>query len=359
MEVDRSYHPLDVELITTHYAPGILGPPDLDTLCKLREPRARVHGYASLFKLRASDKIDPKPQPARFKDKLKALGGHARARVHAKEGHPGFDVSIYLYGRPFLITTDDPEAIATLVDKLLAETNEEEIVKTFRDQLEYFDVDQADEIAEFVKRRPPQPLPIGKQRALFGKIFDDRQVALRDALLSVGRPDAIPSGIARSAREEDPDMEQRTRLNPVARFAHLASLGIGMVLAEVHAFWCHRSGLDLVAAVKAVAPDAKMISHDYLLEPVYAILPEAKTHATVEITAHYTSGGVLPADQVPLFLDGLKKDKSALLAAAKDLDRRPERLWQKLVEAATYAARRKVGLIEGSEISVAAEGGMP
>ncbi|MFN7970732.1 MAG: hypothetical protein U0166_00010 [Acidobacteriota bacterium] len=359
MEVDRSYHPLDIELVTERYVPGILGPPDLDPLCKLREPRARAYGYASLFKLRAADKIDPKPQPPRFKDKLKALGGNARAKIHAKEGHPGFDVSIYLYGRPFIITDDDPETVATLVEKLVAESREEEIVRIFREQLEYFDVDLAREIAEFVQRRPPQPLPIAKQRALFGKIFDDRQVALRDALLSVGRPQSIPAGIAQAAREEDPDMEQRTRLNPVERFAHLASLGIGMVLAEVHPFWCHRSGLDMVNAARAVAPGINVISHDFLFGPIYEVLPEARPHATLEITAHYTSGGVIPADQVPLFLDGLKQRKDALLAATKDLDRRPERLWQKLVEAATLASRRKVGLIEGSEIRVAAEGGMP
>lgn len=358
MELDRSYHPLDVDFIAKSYVPGILGPHDLAALSASRHPRERVYDYAHLFKLRAADKIDPRPQPPRLKDRLRAMAGNARAKAHAKDGHPGFDVAIYLYGRPFIITESDPEAITDLVLSLFANPSEEALVAAFQAQLEYFDIDLARDIAAFVKRRPPQPLPDDKVKKLFAKIFHDRQVLLRDALLFVNRPDTIPKGIAQGAMEEEPDMEQKTRLDPVVRFAHYASHGIGLMLAETQPFWCHHTGVDLAHVVAAAAPDHPAQSHAALLEPLYALLPEARAHASLEIAAHYSAGSMVPAAQVPAVLQRLKESRSGVIALCED-DPRPELLWSKLVEAFTYAARTKSGLIEVADIRVEDQGGMP
>lgn len=360
MEIDRSYHPLDRDLLAKLYVPGIVGTPDLDALASCRAVRERVFGYASLFKLRAADKVDPNPQPPRLRDRLKALLGNPRAKIHARDGHPGFDPDIYLYGRPYFITEDDPEKIAEMLDRL-AEVDAGTLVALFRKQVEYFDVDLADEIASFVERRPPTPLPAEKVRRLFHKILHDRQVALRDALLSVDRPEAVPAGIAAEALEDDPDMEQSTRLDPVERFAHLSANGLGLVLAEVHPFWCHTSGFDLAAIADHLGLADHATSCGFLLEPLYELLPEARSLATAEIRTHYTAGAVISAERVAPLLDRLRGSRDGFVKRAGDagLDRRPENLWKKLVEAFTYAARKGVGILEAGEVRVAEEGGMP
>ncbi len=358
MDLDRSYHPLDADFIAKFYVPGILGPHDHETLARVRRARERVYGYAHLFKLRAADKLDPRPQPPRLKDRLRAMAGNARAKAHARGGHPGFDAAVFLYGRPFLITEDDPERIADLIGTLLAEQSEDAIVATFQQQLEHFDIDQAREIAEFVKRRPPQPLPPDKVKKLYAKIFHDRQVLLRDALLFVDRGANVPAGIAQDAMEEDPDMEQKTRLDPVVRFAHYAGHGLGLVLSENQPFWCHHTGIDLSKVVAAAAPGHEARSHAGLLEPLYELLPEARAHATLEIAAHYSAGSMVPAADVPAVLARLKESRAAVTALAEG-EERPELLWSKLVEAFTYAARTKQGLVEVSDIRVADQGGMP
>jgi len=103
------------------------------------------------------------------------------------------------------------------------------------------------------------------------------------------------------------------------------------------------------------------VSHGVLLEPLYRLVPEARVHATPDIRAHYTAGALVPASRVPALLEKLRAARTDVLTRARDdsLDRRPEHLWQKLVEALTYAARKGVGLLEAGEVRVADEGGMP
>lgn len=361
MEVDRSYHPLDAELISRHYVPGFTASHDLAALAAARRPMERAYGYGHLFKLRASDKLSPAPTPPRLKDRMRALMGNARAKAHAKDGHPGFDTAIYLYGRPFLITQSDPGAIALLLERILREEREDEIVAAFRAELEHFDVDVAEEVAAFVKRRPPQPLPADKVKRLYGKIFHDRQVLLRDALLFLGRPGDVPPDIAQDAMEEDPDMEQRTRLNPVERFAQYAGYGLGLMLAEVRPFWCHRTALDLADVAAFIgAPDAAA-GHGDLLAPLHRLVPEAAAHATPRIEGHFTAGSYVPADRVASFLDLLSGGRARLVAHARERggEGNPELHAQMLIEAATYARHVGLGLIEVGDVRVAEEGGMP
>lgn len=361
LEIDRTYHPLDRELLARHYLPGLTAPMSVEALVARRAARARVYGYASLFKLRAADTFDPKPTPPRLMDKLGAMFGGARAKDVAAKGRPGFDVNVYLYGRPFFITESDPARVAEILEGLLNEEREDELIRTFQAQAAYFDEGKAEEIAAFVKRKPPLPKPADKVKKSFEKILDDRQVALRDALLSLGRADRVPEGIAEGALEEDPELDQKSRLDPVARFAHLAAYGMGLVLAEVHPFWTHRTGWDLAEIVRLVAPESPASSHGMLLEPLYELVPEAREHATAEIRHHYTAGAVVPAEQIDAVLGKLVQGRGRFLEAAQSgsLDRKPENFHAKLVEALTYAKRKGWGLLEVGEVIVAAEGGMP
>lgn len=361
LEIDRTYHPLDRELLARHYLPGLTAPLDVEPLVARRAARARIYGYASLFKLRAADTFDPKPTPPKLMDKLGAMFGGAKAKELATKGRPGFDVNVYLYGRPFFITESDPAKVAALVDQLLGEEREDEIIRIFQEQAAFFDEGKAAEIAAFVKRKPPLPKPADKVRKGFEKILADRQVALRDALLSVGRADRIPAGIAEGALEEDPELDQKSRLDPVARFAHLAAYGMGLVLAETHPFWTHRTGWDLAAIVELLAPDSPATSHELLLEPLYELVPEARVQATPAIRHHYTAGAVVPAERVDAVLAKVAEGRGRFLDAAQSgsLDRKPENFHAKLVEALTYANRKGWGLLEVGEVIVAAEGGMP
>ena len=361
LELDRSYLPLDTEVLARHYVPGILAPIDLTELARLRETRDWIYSFGSLFKLRAADKVPREARPGGLKTRFKALMGNARAKQHARDGHPGFDDNIYLYGRPFFITEEDPAAIADILNRLMARPSDDAIVELFAAQAEHFDVDLAHEIAEFVKRRPPTARPLQKAKDVFHKILHDRQVALRDALISLGREDEIPEGIASEALEEEPDMDQSTRLDPVARFAHLAANGIGLTLAEIHPFWCHRTSFDLKRIAELVGGAELAGAHDHLLEPLWDKVPEAREHVTPFIETHFTAGAVVPAASVRPLLELLTPARARLIekAEADELDPRPENLWRKLVEALTYAASVDRGLIEVDQVRVEDEGGMP
>ena len=352
MVIDRSYHPYDQELIKRYYLPGLTGPADIEELATMRQTRERVHGYASLFKLRAADKTHSTPRRPRIRDRVRALSGNERARIHVRDGLPGFDADLYLYSRPFLVTEEDPVRIAEVIERLLSLSDEREIVSALSQQLDYFDVGLGKVVAEFVEKRPPLPMPLPKAFQMLGKLFSDRQEALADALIHLKRPDSIPEGLHQSGARPAPS-QQTTRRDPVSRCAHLMANGIGLFLAELGPFWCHRSEVALADIARHIGAEDCVESHATLLSPVYDLLPEAREMAGDVIREHYSAGGVVPADRVPRLLQCLGSGND-LTGGSQD-----PRLHATLVEVFTFASRAGLGVAEIGDVCIADEGGMP
>lgn len=339
MGYDVSAHPVDVELIQNRILPYIRGEGDIsdlvETAVRLAQVRFRANAWGLGLVNLSSEEFDAK----RKKPKKSAKKGSAKKKPAKPKWlvPDSFDSDLYIWGRPFFITTPSDQVSAT-IDRYLAATPK-----------------QVDKIAEEMLRE--------LNPDLVGKVTPDTEGKLPG-------PKKLAEGIVETlnffraaypklARNEAVELPRGDTAPAAELFLHSMPLHVLTFAAHLQPGWMSRGYVWCTAFIDRARLDASKFveSAAPLFAPLFApLLKDVKGYRRAfetGITANYMVGGYVQPKNVPAFREWMEKNTEKMIAACvkEDWDEGGARAdLLKVMEPLRDAERRKMGFMEAAEV---------
>jgi hypothetical protein len=306
MGYDVSYHPIDLGLLHERVLPFVLGETTEDDIGDLIAAGMRIRRI-------------------RWRAKAWALG----ARQHMT----GYDPFLYVWGRPFFVTSSGTDAVTS-------------------DVLRYLDMsteDDVDAVAAGMAPGPAEPnepghYPLDEDRLRWEVVGALRVLRRAVAALRAGQ-DRVP-GL--KTDRAPADLVTRNAAYDLVEFASMLTPG-----------WMDRGPVwptRLAEEVEDWVPGFD--SHAPLLEPLRAEFPDAKWDPAHTIETNYMVGGFVPADEVPAARAWFAGNHDRI-RAAEAIATAPAQLavtLTKIDEAMAMAERLGYAFCEATEIYSGIEG---
>jgi len=309
MGFDTSHHPVDVSLIQDRLIPYILEGTPIDDLVERAVRLERVRFRANAWGLGLAEWCRERGGPA------------------------AFDTSLLVWGRPFFVTPDAPDALSASIDRYLG-ARPEAVDAIAAEMLRHLDPDLVGKITPSTGGNLPDPVALasGVRRNLD---------LLRDAYrnLESNTPVRLPGGETAA-----PD-ELLAREVPLAVLSFAAQLRPG---------WMDRGNVWPTRLLEEIGVD----SAD-LFEPPRALLGRLAEEADLDyflaptIVENYMVGGYVPKEKMAALRERLERHRQRLvLAFDEGGEPEPEMVFsvRKLLEAVGDAERRGLAFAEATEI---------
>lgn len=313
MGFDTSFHPVPVDLIQQRVVPYILGQGDLDDLLTQAVRISKVRALANEWGL-AVGRVNPPPRR--------------------------FDPFLHVWGRPFFITIDDPDDVASILDQYTQATPEQ-VDALAAEQLRALEPNLMERSAQ---RRNRPELP-GDDDLRAGLLW--RLDILRAAFAAIRQGKRT---IEANGGAHDPRTLLRREV-PFAVMHFAASLSPG---------WMSRGTTWPTAQLGAVPlPTRPFFSPpEPLLGALPREVPEQGWFLFPSITENYMVGGYT----APMYVAPLRRylaDHAATLQATQDGEPGAvARELRKIDEALAYAQRKGWAFCEATDIYCAMQGVM-
>jgi hypothetical protein len=333
MGYDVSLHPVDEAFLREVLTPYIAGQRELpEDLLRRGAQIAKNRFHANAWGLGVAHehgrRFEEVPKPRGVLRRL--FGGGAPPEL-PPEPFP-LETDLYVWGRPFFITDDQPAEVSKSIDQYLAASDREvgDIARAMVRRV-------APSHATVIEPSYDDGVPTDEQ---FARSFIWKMELFRDAF------SAIRSG----GMVNDPDGNEH---DPVELFATDFPLSAISFMAQFRPGWMDRgyvwpsklfadAGLDL-SWFETAQP---------LFEPLCLLEPKIQLPLTSTIEENYTLGGYVPSSRVTAFRDYFNQQEQKIVkqAAVDGWGEGAALTLRKLREAISDAASRGMGFLEASEV---------
>jgi hypothetical protein len=334
MGYDVSFHPVDVEFFQDQVLPILLGKAPIDTLLakgiQISKNRYRANAWGlAVNKVHSARFEDLRPPKPTLVDRL--LGRPPR-RPELPPPPFEFESDLYIWGRPFFITDNDPVSVSESIDAYLsaddagvdtlAKRMVERIQPGLSSKLTSLDEEPFPADAEF---REALSAPLRVLRDAFSNLPTHTQVTL-------------PNGGA-----AEPDDLIRSDL-PLVAFSFACHFRPGW-MARGHVWPTH-------LLRQASIPVERFISASELFLPVMQAHPSLQLQFHSSIRENYMLGGYLPPEAVAAVLATFEDNLEALVrpSIAEGWEYECRLAIRKITEALRDATARGFGFLEASEV---------
>jgi hypothetical protein len=338
MGFDVSYHPVDLELVLrlARYVAGQGAIDELvDRACGLELRRFRAKAWAlALINVQHAEHDAWREAAARkgkSKGKTKKAGDGAPAMRTVR-----VDSNLHVWGRPFLITAEEPPAVSAAIDSYLAATTNGEVDSLARQAIKRIAPGLEREVKPDLESGPPA------KKELPGIVLRDLDVLpeVYEAARRGKRTMTLPSGDS-----ADPKRVLASSL-PMLVLAFAARFRPG---------WMDRGYVwpSLLMQEAKLAPQKFFEPPRALFGPLLEELPPSLgKQLSPTITENYMVGGLVPAERVPELRRLLLDKREAVLAKPRTEGWEEECLvsLRKIDEALADAEQRGLPLAEATEV---------
>jgi hypothetical protein len=338
MGFDVSYHPVDLELVLrlARYVAGQGSIEELvDRACglELRRFRAKAWGLALINVQHAEhDAWREAARKGKTKSKTKKKADDAPVAMRTVR----VDSNLHVWGRPFLITADEPPEVSTTIDSYLAATTNGEIDSLARQAIKRIAPGLEKELKPELEGGPPA------KKELPGIVLRDLDVLpeVYEAARRGKRTMTLPSGDS-----ADPKRVLASSL-PLLVLAFTARFRPG---------WMDRGTVwpSLLMQEARLAPRGFFDPPRALFGALLEELPSSVgKQLSATITENYMVGGLVPAERVPELRRLLLDKREALLGKPRKEGWEEECLvsLRKIDEALADAEERGLPFAEATEV---------
>lgn len=341
MGFDVSFHPLDVKLIENQIVPVILGKQAPEELYRRAAKAAKNRFLANAWGLGL---LQFRNEQLRLQREASNKGVIARLLGRSKPSESAaiaeFDSDLYVWGRPYFITSIDDDALFESIDRYTdaAPQDADELARRMI-------ADRWPDVSDRVRKDDSSGLPSDED---FLHSVSWKIELLREAVKAVsdGTTIRLPDG-----EEQDP--------------VELLSNDAQMAILEFHSAlvpgWMGRGLVAPTQLLQQAGRQSKVIERS---DKPFASLSDAISALTLRSDAsvieNFMVGGYVAAENVAVFLGELESTKPDILSAADGEGWRLECevVFRKIAEALKDARRRGIGFVEASEIYSAPMGVM-
>ena len=341
MGFDISYHAVDVDFIQQRLLSYVMGQGDIDELLETAVRVSTTRFRANAWGLGAMKACNPPRQApvgpkkpgllARFFGKSAPA---AEPQTPATEPPCKFESDLYVWGRPFFITSQDPQEVSETIDRYLNAAASDIVDQIAREMLAGLAPSLVDTV----------------QPDMTGTIPPDDAVK-EDTRSQLDQLHGAYEAIATGQKVSAPGGEQVAPDEFLAQFVPLTILSLASLfrpgwMARGHVWpteMLKKAGLDVGAFFEPAGA---------IFQPLLERAPTVTRFLEPTITSNYTVGGFVPADKVASLKQCIQDNREKILApaAAEDWGDYAAVCLDKILETLHDAERRKMAFIEASEV---------
>ena len=339
MGFDISYHPVDVTFIQQRLLSYVMGEGGIDeltdTAARLAAIRFRANGWG-LGALAACRPLRNTQRPPKKPGLFSRLFGKPAAitpETPAPSPPSEFEADLYVWGRPFFITSHDAGEVSGAIDLYLDATP-----------------DTVDSIALEMLRKLTPALVDTVEPDMTGTAPASEDVK-EDICNQLNQLRAAYAALDTGRKVPSPDGQEVAPEEFLAQFVPLTILSIA---SQFRPGWMARGYVWPTEMLSKAGLDYREF-----FEPAHAIFqalmeraPNVTRFLEPTITSNYTLGGFVPADRVEPLHQFLRDNRERILAPTvkDDWGDYGSLCLDKILEALYDAQRRKIAFIEASEV---------
>jgi hypothetical protein len=335
-----AFHPVDASLFGGAIAALLAGEkvqpePFLAEAVRMRHSRAAAARTIRSIERALADAEPPKaPEGAGIFERIKATALAVDHRVHAatRKAMRALDPELHLYGRPFFVTEESAERVASVVHEFRTAPSVPVAEAAVLDQLARLDPEFPGAFPPDEDEDPPQDLEV--KHELMAEMRELFELA----------------GAARRAGTWEVEGRERPALPVLLEEGPWRAVRLH---ARVMPYWRGRDvdGLETVCRATGIEPPACLRQAHALFERACSEFPGFPGALPLEIPGPCGVGAYVAPEEVGALLDFLAESGAAIIRAASRHGEGPacSVLLRKIRECCVYAQRHGLGYLESAE----------
>lgn len=335
MPVDVSFHPLDETMVSSYFCRGLIdgtGVVDIDGPSKMVRKRNMIKHISNAFRQDAQEQLG---------------------------GKPNFDRETVMFGRPYFLTSSNPDEVVEVLRLLDQTQTTGEIFDIFHRQAEHVDFNYAGLKVQQKNLLVAQADALPSIGSVQMQMYDwmDKKVYRYAMTRFVGFMSGMKIKKFRPKRmtaEEEVFFKKELKRKPEEIAKDIGTMighDAASLMMTVYPHWQSRQvGLtDLKAWVEHLFPMIESPSYVFTRLPSFAHL---EPHIPKRVRSGI-SGGCVRSQNMGQFIDALSSGKNDIIGIFDRVGHYREMavvLVDRLIEAGKYCLQRGFGLLEASEV---------